>query len=422
MNAVITPSQLAGTVQIPPSKSIAHRAIICAALANGTSKIHNVDLSQDVQATLNAVCQLGAQSQYLNRTLYITGIRSASPKAEIDCGESGSTLRFLMPVAAALNCVTRFLGHGKLPQRPISPYGYLFPKHGVKIRRATNHMPIIISGQLRPGMFFMDGTISSQFITGLLLALPGLEHSSEIQICGTLESRPYVNMTISVLQQFGVSIHTTTRGYIIPGNQQFFPQAFTVEGDHSQAAYFEVAGCCGNPITIQGLCEDSVQGDKAMLKLISNCGAAVNWEEDAVTVSPKTLSNFHIDVSQTPDIAPAAAVLGCLCPGRSIITGIRRLQLKESNRIASIVDSLKSIGGKISVKDNTIVTDGPVKFRSGRVNSHMDHRIAMAGAIAASFASGSVTIEQAECVKKSYPQFFLDYQRLGGKADGVCLE
>jgi 3-phosphoshikimate 1-carboxyvinyltransferase len=259
----LKPSRLCGSVTAPPSKSAAHRAILCAALAKGISVIHNIALSDDMRATIGAIQAMGATVQYENQTLQIDTTGSWAKSAQIDCGESGSTLRFFIPVAAALGMYAEFIGHGRLPQRPIGVYLDCLPAHGVACQ-TEGGLPFQINGQLTPGRFVLPGNISSQFITGLLLALPLLDGDSELELSSPLESAAYVDMTIAIQREFGVQIEPTGTGWHICGSQSYKPRSYTVEGDWSQAAFFLAAGALGGELSIAGLNRNSTQGDKAL--------------------------------------------------------------------------------------------------------------------------------------------------------------
>lgn len=276
-------------------------------------------------------------------------------------------------------------------------------------------MPICISGSLSSGEFVIDGNISSQFVTGLLFALPMLKGTSKIKINGRLESKPYVDITVYVMKQFGVDVREVPDGYEVDGNKAYSPFDLTVEGDHSQAAFFEVLGCGNEDLSICGLNKDSTQGDKEMLSTISACGGNFTWQNDILTMhKAKDLKSFTVDITDTPDLAPALAVLACICEGTSKIIGARRLKIKESDRIKAIADSLNALGAKIAPFDDSIEIEGIGRFQGGTADSNNDHRIAMACAVASAFSNSPVTILGAQCVEKSYPNFFEDFKKLGG--------
>lgn len=414
MNVAITPALLEGTLRVPASKSMAHRMLICAALAEGTSVIHGVDNSQDITATMGALAALGASFRTEGKTVTVCGIggKAASAAAEMDCCESGSTLRFLIPVAAALGVETTFLGRGRLPQRPVTAYLRELPKNGVTFDYAGT-MPFSLRGQLCAGTFELEGDVSSQYVTGLLFALPLLESTSRIRLLSRLESRPYVNLTLACLRQFGITVTETGDGYEIPGGQHYHAAEQTVEGDYSQAAFFYVANALGSRIRLTNLNSESAQGDKKVVEIV---------QEMCYNQSNGKPVCFTVDAADIPDIVPILAVLATFGTAPSHITGAHRLAIKESDRLAATADFLNRLGGNV-----TATADGldiiPVKeLHGGTVDSFGDHRIAMCAAITATRCTETVTILHGECVEKSYPSFYEDYQQLGGTVHVIVLE
>lgn len=405
MNVRITPAALSGKVTVPPSKSVAHRLIICAALAKGRSVIDNVQVSMDISATAKAMEALGAKITLENGKAVVDGISEVPEKAAIDCLESGSTLRFLIPVAAALGAETEFCGKGKLPERPITPYLTEFPKHGAEFLY-NGTMPFTVKGRLSGGDFFVDGGISSQFITGLLLALPLTGEKSRVILTSKLQSGPYVDITMDCMRLFGCEVSRIPEGYAVD-NCGFRPCNCRVEGDYSQAAFFEVADSLGSHVELGGLNVNSFQGDK---KIVEICREIV-YNKDG------SLSPFKLDCSDIPDLVPILAVLGCFCKGRSEITNAARLRLKESDRLHAMTVCLNELGGKVAEFDDRLVIDGVDKLKGGTVRAFNDHRIAMAMAVAATRCDEPVVIEGAECVSKSYPDFWEVYKSLGGQIE-----
>jgi 3-phosphoshikimate 1-carboxyvinyltransferase len=298
----------------------------------------------------------------------------------------------------------RFHGHGKLPQRPITPYLDEFPKHGVTFDY-ENTMPFSGSGRLTGGKFYIDGGISSQFITGLLLALPLLPEDSEIVLTSHLESKPYVDITLGVLRDYGVNVTETDSGYFIGGGQRFKPFSGEVEGDYSQAAFFEVANALGSHVEILGLNEKSSQGDK---KIVEIC-------EKMVYNSSGELSPFEIDCSDIPDLVPILTVLATFCKGRSRIYNVARLRIKECDRLAAITQCLNAVGGRVTEFEDSLEIEGVDSLEGGVVDGYNDHRIPMAMSVAATRCRKPLTILGAECVRKSYPDFWNDYEALAGK-------
>ncbi|MBR1739718.1 MAG: 3-phosphoshikimate 1-carboxyvinyltransferase [Ruminococcus sp.] len=403
MDIEITPKKLSGRVTVPPSKSAAHRMLVAAALAEGHSEIRRLAPSKDIIATMEALRALGAEIELKGTTARITGIKTPPKEAEIDCCESGSTLRFLIPVAAALGVKARFIGQGNLPNRPITPYLQELPKHGAEFEYEGT-MPFTVSGQLTGGRYLIDGSISSQFITGLIFALAVLERDSDIVLTSPLQSRPYVDITIGTLAQFGCEVTETDEGYHIKGGQRLEPFDGEVEGDYSQAAFFQVADSLGSEIEISGLSEKSFQGDK---KIIEICKEIVYNKNGG-------LSPFTLDCSDIPDLVPILSVLASFCDGESRIENVGRLRIKECDRLAAMEHDLNLVGGKVKAYDDFLVIEGVGSLRGGRVPSFNDHRIAMAMAVAATRCEEKLIIEDAGCVSKSYPDFWEVYRSVGG--------
>ncbi len=414
MDIRIHPSELKGTVSIPSSKSCAHRALICASLARGSSVISGISMSDDIQATISAMTALGASFETTqDGKIIVSGISDSIPeKAVLDCNESGSTLRFIIPVAAALGVDAEFYGRGRLPERPINIYTRELSKNGIAFDY-NNTMPFSITGKLTSGTYTMEGNVSSQFITGLLFALPLLDGDSVIRLTSRLESKPYVDITIDCLKKFGVRIKETENGYSVPGNQRFMPNNMTVEGDYSQAAFFYTANALGCDIKLQNLDKNSVQGDKKILEIIS---------EMCYNDSADRMGHFETDCSDIPDLVPILAVLGCFGSGTSVIYNAERLKIKESNRLEAISVTLNNLGGNVTVTDDGLIIQPVETLHGGEVDSFGDHRIVMAAAVAAVRADGDVTIRGAEAVAKSYPDFFRDYNKIGGNANVITLE
>lgn len=404
MDVKIYPSKLIGTVSAPSSKSYSHRMIIAAALADGVSEISNVTDSNDITVTAQAMEALGANVLSDSGTYTVRGIRTPAEKAEIDCGESGSTLRFIIPVAAALGTTATLNGHAKLPQRPITPYTREFPSKGVTFEPQSG-LPITITGKLGAGEYNLEGDVSSQFITGLMLALPLCAEDSVIKLTSPLQSKPYADMTIAALKSFGINIFETKMDglplYLIKGNQKYKPCRIAVEGDYSQAAFFFAANALGSEIKITNLNPDTAQGDKAIVDIIDSCGSE--------------MKPFTADAGDIPDLVPILAVLGSFTKGQSKIVNAARLKLKESDRLVCVANALNAIGGRVTAGDDFLTMDHIDKFTGGEVDSCKDHRIVMAAAIAATASERPVIIHGAENVNKSYPRFFDDYKSLGGQ-------
>ncbi len=408
MNIRITPRPLTGSIKIPPSKSISHRALICAALSHGESVVRDVLGCEDTDATCAALEALGAKIRIENGTAYVTGIENPPEKAEIDCRESGSTLRFIIPIAAALGVEATFYGSGKLPTRPITPYIDEFPKHGVEF--VSDTMPYHIRGRLTAGQFPVPGDISSQFITGLLFAMPLMEGVSTIILTSPLQSKPYADITVRCMQSFGIETLEFNGNYSVKGVQRYKPCEYTVEGDCSQAAFFAVANKLGSSIELLGLNPASVQGDRAVFDII-----------DRMLTIGSNYTGFDIDASDIPDLVPILTVLAAFADSPSHITGCKRLRIKECDRLEAISASLNLLGAKVTAGDDYLDIEGVKTLSGGVCDSYNDHRIAMSLAIASQRCTEPLTITNAECVAKSYPTFFEDFRALGGEFDVVML-
>ena len=386
MNLCITPGPLEGTVTPPPSKSQAHRAILAQLLAGGGT-VSNLETSQDIEATQRCAAALKAQGTDLPL---------------LDCGESGSTLRFLIPIALALRGGGRFTGRGRLMDRPQKPYFDIFDEKGIFYEQKDG--ALTVKGELKPGEYRLPGNVSSQFVTGLLYALPLLEGESRIVLTSPLESRGYVDMTLDVLDRFGVRVEVLEDGFLVPGDQVFQARDFTIEADWSQAAFWMAAGLLGNPVLTVGLSDQSTQGDR----VIDEHFASFAWG---------TWRTVEIDVSNCPDLLPPLAVMAAFHDGTTRLINAARLRLKESDRLATVTKMLTALGGQVEEGPDWLAIPGTRFLKGGTVDGANDHRIVMAAAIAATRCTGPVTILGAEAVNKSYPTFWEEYKRLGGEFD-----
>ena len=401
----ITPKKLCGKVCAPPSKSAAHRALLGAALSFGVSEISNLSYSQDILATLNAIKCLGAEVEVFGSVVSISGVCKGEKLDDvlIDCNESGSTLRFIIPIALAIGGNFSVTGRGRLLERPLDDYYKIFDSQGIIYTKENDR--IHFEGKLKGGVYELSGNVSSQYITGLLFALPILSDDSEIVITTPLESVGYINMTLEVLSKYGIEIDASDdlRHFYIKGNQNYKACDYIVEGDYSQAAFYYVANALGNNIEIGGLSEDSSQGDKAIL--------------DVIKIMKIQKGERTIDVSQIPDLVPIMTVLATQTEGTTHIVGAARLRIKESDRLSAITCELTKLGARIDEYEDSITIYGKTQLHGGIVDSHNDHRISMSLAIAATVADNEVIICGADSVKKSYADFWDKYCSLGGEIE-----
>ena len=414
----ILPCCLKGRVRIPPSKSAAHRALICAALADGESIIRPAVLGADVEATLSAARALGAEIEVSGGAIHVRGVKAPPKSAAIDCGESGSTLRFFVPIAAALGVETVFSGRGKLAQRPMAPLLDALCAHGARVKSAQGEIPAV-SGALQSGVYQISGSVSSQYITGLLFALPLLQGDSELRLTSPLESRGYVDMTVQMMEHFGVKVNALPDSYRIPGGQRYRPAGCAVEGDYSSGAFWLCAGALNSDVYVEGLEHSSLQGDKQIIPILQRFGAQITTGQNSVGARHGRLVSTDIDVRDIPDLVPVLAALACYANGTTIIYNAGRLRLKESDRLMAVTQGLKNLGAGIVEYSDKLVIIGQASLRGGAADAFGDHRIAMAMSIAALGCDNPVRITGAECVAKSYPDFYDHFVRLGGNCYAV---
>ena len=417
-NVTIKPAMLKGKVNIPPSKSMAHRAVIAAALSEGDCVVSNISMSQDISATLGGLRALGYKYSYnqkQKRVKFNAGRRKLTGKEiEIDCGESGSTLRFLIPIALLTGKDIKFICHGRLLQRPMKPYFDMFDKCGITYEIGGDY--IRTKGKLKPGVFMIAGNISSQFISGLLFALPLLDKDSEIVITESPESTGYVDMTLDTIDGFGIKVENKKYlKYVISGNQSYKAKDMVVEGDYSQAAFFLTAGAIGCDIECLGLPEHSLQGDREIIDIVKRAGGKI--EKTADGIKAKHTANMHgitVDARNIPDLIPTVAVMLSFCKGESNIINAGRLRMKESDRLSAICDELSRLGINIQEGGDYIKINGGQTASCQTVSARNDHRIAMALAIATCRCEGDevIILGAQTAVKKSYPDFFDVYETL----------
>lgn len=414
-----TPAILSGKIKAISSKSHAHRVLICSALASEPTKINCNVLSKDITATVECLKMLGAEIKIEENTLFVNP-QKFSEKAEIDCGESGSTLRFLLPVVSALGIDTTINAHGRLPERPLSPLKEELEKKGV-VFKTDNKYPLHITGNLQRGEYELAGNVSSQFVSGLLFALPLLDGDSKISLIPPVESKSYIDMTVATLRDFGILIEETENTYIIKGNQKYIsPKEITIEGDWSNSAFFLCAGALSKDgVTVSGLNINSTQGDKKILDILKRMGASVEVN-DEITVKKNKLMGTMVNGGDIPDLVPIVSVMGAMCDkGVTHIVNASRLRLKESDRIATTEALLTKVGAAVSETDDGLVIWGENDLIGGRVEGANDHRIVMSAAILSCLCALPVDIVDAEAVNKSYPHFFEDFNSLGGKANVI---
>ena len=415
MLATIHPGPIGGAVTVPPSKSIAHRTVLAAGLAKGLSRVYNLDPSQDIAATLAAVRAFGAKVKLTETYADIEGRGGfATILRPVDCGESGSTLRFLVPVLSLTGQQVEFTGRGRLFQRPMDVYRDIFAAQGLLFSQSDKGL--VIRGRLAPGEYRVRGDVSSQFITGLLYALPLLHKESRLEIVPPFESRSYVQLTLDVLHDFGVAVdwdEERENTLYIPGGQRYHNRSCTVEGDYSQAAFLAVLGALVGGVTVKGLKENSAQGDAAILDILQACGARFQRAGDAVTFEKSELHGVGIDLSDCPDLGPILMVLGLFCEGETVIRNAGRLRIKESDRIAAMEEELRKFGGKLQSDENTVTIQGSALALPGLLHGHNDHRVVMALSVAALAAGYTARISGAQAVAKSWPGFFAVLQQLG---------
>ena len=417
MDVTIIPNKLQGTVTPPSSKSVGHRALIAAALSGGFSTISNLGDSKDIQATRRCLSNLSTWIEDLSPDkVRVHGIGhslvQAGPFPVLDCGESGSTLRFLIPVALLVQGAAQFTGRGRLMERPLKPYEDLFREKGLTWKLEDSVLTVdggrgYDTLALDPGEYRLPGNVSSQFITGLLFVLPLLDGDSDLVLTSPLESRGYVDLTLDVLRTFGIRVEERADAFHVPGSQHYESRDFTVEADWSQAAFWYAANFAGGQVDIQGLNMDSKQGDKVI--------ALQYWK----LAKP---GEAELDVSQCPDLVPPLAAMAAVRAGTTHLTHAARLRMKESDRLSTVAAALRAMGTQVEEGADSLTIHGRERLPGGgTVDCCNDHRIAMMAAVSAAFAQAPVKLLGAECVRKSYPEFWDHFIQLGGEAHGLVL-
>lgn len=421
MIAQITPSTLTGTWQVPPSKSMAHRLLICAALANGTSHISHLDYSIDIKTTIGAMRQLGADITTHADSAVVQGIggKFSTPSSAVYCAESGSTFRFIIPLFSLLSEPVTFTGAPRLFQRPLTAYQQIFAQQGLPF--AMDEEQLTLQGPLRSGQYTLAGDVSSQFISGLLFTLPLLNGDSTITITPPFESRSYVELTRSAQSLFGVQSEWLDDYTLrISGAQHYTAKDFSVEGDWSQAAVPAVLAALGENITVKGLSSASVQGDRVILSILEQCGAVAKWDDDSFTLKPPStglIAPKTIDLADCPDLGPILCALALFCKGTTRIINAGRLRIKESDRIQSVVEEFTKLGAVIATTQDSISITGGSLLGGVVTQSHNDHRIVMALSAIAIGAKLPLQIDGAEAIRKSWPSYFDELQALGAQVN-----
>ncbi len=417
---------LEGEVSAPPSKAYTHRTLIPALLSNGTSKISNPLVSDDTKATLRAVKAFGAEAELRENCWTVKGVESLrAPKSPIDCGESGATLRFMIPVAALASESSIFTFGSSLERRPVAPLlqslKQLGTESNLQLREGSSFVRIR-GGGIRGGKTSIRGDISSQFISGLLFACPKAKEDTEIAVTTPLESRSYVQMTMEVLTKHGIRVSASSdfTRLRIPSNQNYNSCNHEVPGDFSSAAFLLAAtALTSSKVKVRNLDHNTIQGDRAILDILKEMGSKVRAGDEYVEVEGKQLNAIDIDARNIPDLVPVCAVLACYSKGTSKIYNAKRLRYKESDRLSSVHAELKKMGAEIKVHEDGLTIRGLRAMHGATIDSHNDHRIAMACAVAALGAAGKTKIQNSKCVNKSYPRFFNDLRSLGANVVGM---
>ena len=417
MTRTVAPGPRAGVIQIPASKSQAHRMLICAALSREPSRLILDGFSADIEATMQCLEALGARCEETANGFSVTPVGVCPAQAQLDVGESGSTLRFLLPVLGALGVQAEIRMHGRLPERPLSPLWEVLEAHGMRLQQDGTILHT--DGQLIAGDYSLPGNVSSQFISGLLFALPLLGGNSTLTVTGALQSARYVSMTEQALAEAGILTKKDGPVWQIGGGQRYAsPAVQTVEGDWSNAAFFLCMGALSaTGVTVTGLNSTSLQADRAITEILVRFGAELTVSEDAVTVRRGVLHGITLDAGPIPDLVPVVSCLAALCDGETRVENAARLRLKESDRLQTTAALLSALGGSVRELPDGLIISGRGRLSGGTADACGDHRIAMSAAMAACGCEGPVTVSGSECVAKSYPAFWEDFASL--KEDAV---
>ncbi len=419
MKVKVYPSSVSGKITIPPSKSMSHRAIICAALANGKSVISNVAYSDDIKITIEGMKQLGADITCLEDSVIVQGIKDFTQLKDnvVFCNESGSTLRFFIPIFSLCDCSIAFTGRNRLLKRPQTIYEDIFKQQGISYFQDDEK--IAIGGKLQPGDYVLNGDVSSQFISGLLFTLPLLEADSTIHIKEPYESRSYVDLTLEMLDRYGIhAYYSDSNTLLIKGNQRYQASDYRIEGDYSQLGFFAVLAAINNDLHCAGLAHDSKQGDKQIISILQQANAQIEEVEDGYLIHKSNLTPSDIDLQDCPDLGPILNVMAMYTQGQTKIYNAQRLRYKESDRIAAMEEELSKLGVQMTTTESEIIIDGNTTYDTDEIlSSHKDHRIVMSLSVAATLCNKPILIEGAQAINKSYPTFFEDLQSIGVKVD-----
>jgi 3-phosphoshikimate 1-carboxyvinyltransferase len=411
MERHVEPSAIKGIINAPTSKSMTQRAIAAALLADGQSIIHNPSYCDDSLAAMSIAVGLGARVEPQVNQMKITG-SSVLKESKLNCGESGLAIRMFSPIVALYPSEVTLVGANSLKKRPMFMIEEALTQLGVKCTSSGGFLPLTIQGPLTGGLIEIDGSVSSQLLTGLLMALPLASKDSVINV-NNLKSKPYIDMTIQILKSFGISVENKDyKLFHIPGNQKYIPYDYTVEGDWSGGAFLLVAGAINGDLTVNGLRRDSLQSDMSVIHALEKAGARMTMSENKIEISKSELKAFDFNATESPDLFPPLVALASYCEGVSTIKGVSRLIFKESDRAKTLKEEFGKLNIRIEVNDDIMSVTGS-RPKSARVESHEDHRIAMALAVASLGATGKVSIRDSQCVAKSYPDFFTDLRQLG---------
>ena len=402
-----------GSISAIPSKSVAHRVLIAAALADAaTDVVLNGFTSADIEATIRCIKALGAIVLPLDNGLRVLPGKSPTEQTLFDCGESGSTLRFMLPVAAArLSTGAEFVGAGRLPNRPLGELCDGLRANGCNL--SASAVPLTLTGRLTGGEFQLPGNVSSQYITGLLLALSITPRGGCIRLTSQLESSDYVTMTLQVLEQFGIVVERLADGWRVPGGQNYHsPGRIVVEGDWSNAAALLCAGAINGKVTVHGLNAASAQGDKRIMEFLQDFGAEVVVDDNAITVASRPLHGVTLDMSENPDLFPVLAVVAAAAEGRTVLANAKRVRMKECDRLAGMAEMLTAVGANVTETEDSLIIDGGAPLHGAHVNVHNDHRLVMAAALLSLATKANIEVDNVEAVNKSYPCFLDDWKRI----------